>query len=368
MPGVATTLPGVEHELATVLMGRPVRPAGPDLFVEGALRHQLAPLLMRAGAGAMLPPDAAERLRVETRQQVVLAALRDRELARVLDALDRAGVRALVMKGAHLAHACYPCSYLRVRADADLVVRHDDREVALAALRALGYRHRQALQTRSDVLGQMLFDRDDLPGAAIDLHWRLSAPRRAAALFDVDELLGRAVAIPGLGPHARGPALPDALAIACVHHVAHHPGDDLLLWMYDVHLILQALDDLEADLFVHRAADRGMAGICRRVIDGAAARFPSRRALEISEKLEAAGAAAEPAAALMDTRTAFAAALDDVSVERRWAGRMRLVAGHLFPPSAYMRGTWAPGSRAPLPVLYLRRLWRGAPQWFRLRT
>jgi hypothetical protein len=367
MPGLTFTASPVEHELTAALAGRPVRPAAADAFVDAALHHQVGPLLVRAGADRPLPPGAAGRLRDETRQQAVLAALRDRELARVLDSLHRSGIRALVVKGAHLAHSYYPCSYLRVRADADLLLDEQDVDRAQRVLEAVGYRRRRALQTREAVLGQMLLDRDDLPGAALDVHWRLAASRVAAALFDVEALNARAVPIPTLGPHARGPSPADALAIACVHQVAHHPGDACLLWMYDVHLLLEAFDDLEADLFVHRAAERGMARICRHVIERAATRFPSRRAAEVSEKLQAA-AAAEPSAALLHGRAPLAGLLEDLSTERRWSERLRLVTGHLFPPPAFMRGTWARGSRAPLPVLYVRRLWSGLPRWCRVRT
>jgi hypothetical protein len=366
VPSLTTAVTDVERALAAALLGQPAPPVSPQAFVEGALHHQLAPLLVRAGL-VQLPEHATEPLRRTTREHAVIAALRDRELARVIDRLHHDGVRCLVVKGAHVAHACYPCSYLRVRADADLVIRPADRDAAIATLRALGYRRQQAVQTGADVLGQILFAHDDHPGSAIDLHWRLSAPRAAAALFDTDALVERAVPIPALGPHARGPSIGDALAIACVHQVAHHRGDDRLLWMYDVHLLLQALDDLDADLFVHRAAERGMAQICRRVIDGAAARFPSGRAVEISEKLQAA-AAVEPAAVLLEARAPIAGLIDDVVAERRWRERIRLVAGHLFPPPAYMRETWAPGSRIPLPVLYASRLLRAAPRWLRVRT
>jgi hypothetical protein len=362
VPRVTIAVSEVERALAAALLGQPAPPVAPAALGEAALHHQLAPLLVRAGLGPHFPEDAAERLRSTAREHAVLAIVRDRELARVIGGLHASRVRCLVIKGAHLAHVCYPCSYLRIRADADLVVRPDDREAAIETLRTLGYRRRQDLQTGSDVLGQMLFAHDHHPGSDVDLHWRLSAPRRAAALFDTDALLARAVPLPALGPHARGPSLADALAIACVHQVAHHRGDDRLLWMYDVHLLLQALDDLDADLFVHRAAERGMAQICRRVIDGAAARLPSLRAAEVSEKLQAA-AAVEPAAVLLDARAPIASMIDDLSAERGWRARMRLLAGHLFPPPAYMRATWAPDSRAPLPVLYARRLLQGVPRW-----
>jgi hypothetical protein len=47
-----------------------------------------------------------------------------------------------------------------------------------------------------------------------------------------------------------------------------------------------------------------------------------------------------------------------------WSKRIRLVREHLFPSPRYMREVYAPASRAPLPVLYTRRVLRGARRWF----
>lgn len=355
-----------EQEIAAVLVGRLVQPGRPDTFAYMAARHHVAPLLVRAGASALLPPDLAERLVAETRRQVVLAAVRDRELARVLRVLHEHGVETLLLKGAHLAHTHYPCSYLRVRSDTDLLIRPASVRRAAAALGQIGYQ-RQSVQTGAVVLGQMMFDRTDMPGAALDVHWQAAAPRVAARLIAFDDLLGRAVRVPALGPHALAPCGSDALAIACLHQVAHHQGHDVLLWMYDVHLLLQSLDDLEIDQFVHRAAERGMARICQAVIANAAARFPSQRAADVVEKLGAA-ADVEPAAALIDPRSPLDDLRLNLAVPAPWMARLRLVAGHLFPPAAYMRATYAPGSRAPLPVLYVTRIVRGAPRWLRRAT
>lgn len=353
------------QEIAAALMGQRVAPTRPEAFARMAVRHHLAPLLVRAGASSFLPPDVAERLVSATRPHVVLAPVRDRELARVLGGLHGEGIRTLLMKGAHLAHSCYPSAYLRVRTDADLLIRSADVPCTVATLARLGYR-RQATQTGGLVLGQMLFDRDDMPGAALDVHWRAASPRLAARLLDLDDLFLRAVPVPALGPHAYGPCGTDALAIACVHQVAHHLGQDRLLWMYDVHLLVESLEDIDADHFVHRSAERKMTRICQAVIGTAAGRFPSPRAAELVRRLGAAGGP-EPSAALIEARSPLAAAFQDLRVQPRWSDRLHLAAGHLFPPAAYMRTAYAAGSRAPLLLLYLDRILRGIPRWVRGR-
>ena len=47
-----------------------------------------------------------------------------------------------------------------------------------------------------------------------------------------------------------------------------------------------------------------------------------------------------------------------------WTTRLQLVRERLFPPAAYMRArSGTDSARTPLPILYLRRLWRGVPRW-----
>jgi hypothetical protein len=44
---------------------------------------------------------------------------------------------------------------------------------------------------------------------------------------------------------------------------------------------------------------------------------------------------------------------------------MTLLKEHLIPNSAYVRETYAQGSSAPIPWLYVRRVLTGASKWFR---
>ena len=55
-------------------------------------------------------------------------ALIDDELRRVHGALAAAGLRVVVVKGAHLAHAVYERPHLRVRSDSDLLIDVRDRD------------------------------------------------------------------------------------------------------------------------------------------------------------------------------------------------------------------------------------------------
>ena len=62
-------------------------------------------------------------------------------------------------------------------------------------------------------------------------------------------------------------------------------------------------------------------------------------------------------------RAQLATLASDLRALPSWRDRGVLIYEHLFPPRSYMRGVYAPASRAPLPVLYLRRVVRGAWRW-----
>lgn len=306
----------------------------------------------------MLPQSDGALLREEARSQIAIAAVRQRELPVVLEALHREGVDVVLIKGAHLAGSVYAEPCLRPRADTDLLIRAWERDRAVAALAGIGY-SRQPIQTGETVLGQILFDREGTVGGALDVHVRIARPHLAAALFDVDELLSRAVALPRMGSRARGLSLPDALALACVHRVAHHATHDLLLWTYDVHLLIRAFSPEDLEAFTALAIGRRMTALCRFAIARSARAFPDPSAAEILRRLGAADPA-EPSAALLGRR----GGLDDLRMDLRaipgWRARTALIAGHLLPPAAYMRTKYPRSSRAALPWLYVRRVLEGA--------
>lgn len=345
-----------EREIAAVLRGVRVTPSDPAAFAYSAVRHAVAPLLVKCGVADRLPSHEGARLADETRRQAATIEFRDRAARVVIEALHGAGIEALAIKGVYLGNTLYRESFLRAREDTDLLIRITDRGPALRVLRDLGY-ERQPEQTGDTVLGQILFDRPHGPGVPLDIHWRLARPHAAAVLFDVDAMMVRSIAIPRLGPHARGPAVADALALACVHRAAHHPAHDLLLWTYDVHLLVAALADSEAETFARMAAERGMALLCGSMIQEAYDAFHHPRAADLARRLSAEGAA-EPSAVLIHPRRWWTTLHMDLRAVPRWSDRVRLLAGHAFPPAAYMRSAYAPDSRAPLGWLYARRFMR----------
>ncbi len=133
------------------------------------------------------------------------------EASRVLAALDRHHIGAIVLKGAALARTVYPAPEQRVSADLDLLVPEDAVEDAYAALARLGYRFADTgrhLSFYEDhhfhyVLGHP-------SGSVVEVHWDLSRPGDYAR-FDLAGFRDRSRSIELDGIPIRVPSHADQL-------------------------------------------------------------------------------------------------------------------------------------------------------------
>jgi hypothetical protein len=269
----------------------------------------------------MLETCVAPADHVRVRQAAIWAS-RHRVLARVCAAAAESRIDLLVFKGAHLAYQLYPDPVDRPCADVDLFVRPAHRPRLLEMLQGLGFR--QCASNIGDLaLGQATYELPRVPGSVLDVHSRLVTPFGIARRFAFEDLWARSTPFAAF-PGARVPSLLDALQIALVHRHVHHPGEHADEWIRDEYLLLEALsaDDLrrfgawiaDGTIPVGSSGIEARAGLTRHLRD---ARY-------VPPRLAA-----------------------------------RVVAAHLFPPAAYMRETYAPASRLPLPLLYGLRILRG---------
>jgi hypothetical protein len=324
--------------------------------VETAIREGVAPLLAASPAAASLETVARDRLAAHAHGAAIQAAALDDELRRLLPALVGGAHPVVVIKGAHLAHAVYPSPHLRPRSDTDLLIAAVDRDAVTAALERTGYLP-AALVNGRILLGQFLYRRTLGPGMVhdVDVHWRAAAPLVFSDAVDSAAVYRDGMALPAFGPSARGPSLPDALALACVHVVAHHWPDGSLRWWHDLFLLASRLDDDGRRRFAAAATRGRYCTVAIAAIARARSVFPSPALDAALDRLCAAGAVGEPSAAL--TRP-HRRGIDDFLLDLRVAGWRRgatLVREHLLPPTTYMRLAFA---GRPLPMAYVERLVR----------
>lgn len=351
--------------LAAALRGEPpaTDTAVSDHLVDVAEAHGVEALLARAPAASSASPTVASRLKAILAGYDVLSVVRDRELARVLAHLASGGVSPIVIKGAHLAHTIYASPALRPREDTDLVIAEDERDATASLLERAGYRRRVHVRGAL-ILGQCHFQRPDDLGIvhALDVHWRLAAPLVFRRVLPVAALRMSRVPIPALGAHAWGPSRPHALLIACVHLVAHHRDDPVLVWLYDIARLAETFDDRDAATFLETAAAARISAVCASALDRARRYFDGSALASLAMRVHAQSTArAEPSARLLTVARPIDEVWLDLSTAEGWRERTTLLREHLWPDAEYMRATSA--GTGWLPLAYARRALSGARKW-----
>ncbi|MCP5153514.1 MAG: nucleotidyltransferase family protein [Ectothiorhodospiraceae bacterium] len=349
--------------LGPALIGAPCSPPAPEALgqVAAAARAHDMDLALHAalGPGPWWPPAVGRDLAARARAAAAASEWRDDAARRAIDTLAAAGIDCLVLKGGALAHQLYPEPWTRVRHDTDLLVRPQDAQSARRALAAAGFAPAAGI-TGELVSHQTLCLHRDRRGMrhAIDLHWRISNRARYAGVADLDGLLAAAVPVPALGPHARAPGLADALVLACVHRLGHHPGEPSLGWLLDVHLLAHRLGPLgiASALVTAAAADVEapcLAGLeaARRALGTPLEHLPDRpwpvaRATAALDRLDRGGSQIETV-------------LDDLRALPGWRDRLRLLREHLAPSAGYLRASMPAHAHRSVLALALRRVARG---------
>lgn len=208
-------------------------PAGLEAtaLVEMAAEHGLTPALHLAwrDVATAIPPDVAERLRVEHRQNLARAIRLKAQLGSIAAALAGREIEVMALKGAaHLAAETLPDPGARMMADIDLLVLPAQVEDAARALGDAGYCRRPlpwGLEHHD-----IVFER---PGGAavVELHRAIGTSPLARALPEGDLFeRGRRVLVAG------SPILVPSLEDGFVHHVLHAEVQDRNLDFFGVPL------------------------------------------------------------------------------------------------------------------------------------
>jgi hypothetical protein len=122
---------------------RELAAAGADLAVlpYRAEDHGLTPLVRRhlRAAGVDLPELASQQLTAMTVRHRDAGLVQTAALFDIVDVLQDASIRHVVLKGAVLAHDVYPQPEFRPRRDIDILVDAKEGAATVAALRAIGF-------------------------------------------------------------------------------------------------------------------------------------------------------------------------------------------------------------------------------------
>jgi hypothetical protein len=314
---------------------------------------------------ASWPQPVRQALEDETRAAVARELLVQRELVRVLAALDGRGIHPLLFKGSALAYTSYPHPSLRSRSDTDLLIRECERDAVREALQPLGYT--PSLLCDGELLfRQFEMARDDDYGVshALDVHWAVSTQAAFAGVLTYREMWPRALPAPALGEHARVPAAVHSLLLALIHPAMHHQNERRLLWDYDVRLLVDAMDGAGFEELVRGAIQARVAAVCAYGLRVARDRLGAPVPPDVLDQLAAAPVQDQPTAEYLQARRSWAReTAATLRALRGWRERLRLLREVTLPSPGYMLRAYGVGDttlgRTLLPALYLHRGVRG---------
>lgn len=365
----------MDTDLAIVhaLNGTAPTPTAASAHVERARLHGVSALLALAleerGVDLATAPELEEALAAhELYERLHLARLRE-----VLDALDDAGIRHVLLKGTPVAHQYYPRPAARSRGDTDVLVEPAAFEQVAALFGRLGYERALDAGGRRRRT-QASFEATDAVGClhVFDVHAAISDRQVFARAFCWGELNANARSVPTIHHSARSLTPGYQLLHACLHRAAHmhapyrvdhqeHHGDRLV-WLYDVALIARTLEDDAWRALAELAREKALAEVLLAGLEAARKLFPFDIPAATTAALTA--VRGEPSARLLRI-AGTSALLEDVRAVEGWRPRLALVVEIAFPPAAYMQQRYGNRSDLLLPWLYLRRAVRGALKQFR---
>jgi hypothetical protein len=331
-----------------------------------ARRHRVHLLLARGLSTDERRTAVGQALVRELTMASALHAWHDASTRELLEALAASEIAVLILKGTGLAHSLYPEPHLRPCLDVDLLVRPDALEAAERVLAAQGWSHPPERDAElSEPQRHYAKNARGTLAYHVDLHWKIANPRIFADATSFEALDAGAVPVPPLGAGARTLRHIDALLVACVHRVAHH-GDALhLLWLWDIHLLMERLSEDDRDQFIALAGRTRMRAVCARGLRIASLLFHTKNADETARRLEssAVGERPEPSSAFLGGTSTLFVAVSNMS-GLPWRDRVRLASEHLFPSVEYMMARYPHWPKSLLPLAYIGRIAHGAPRWF----
>ena len=286
---------------------------------------------------------------------------RSAEVARIQQVLDAAGIPALWLKGAALAHWLYPQPFLRDVADVDLLVRDHATALRVAALLLPHGYTLPNPHIAGDLVVHELLAWSERARLELDLHWDLSNGALFANRLPWNELWADGFALPAVAPGARGLGPVHALLHACMHRAANAVvgQQDRLRWLYDIHLLAAIFGPAEWERVVAVAARTALADVVHAGLSAAQIAFATPLPAEAMAILDA-----RARTETLVTNRLCSWTYTHLATLRVLPPKQRLpwLRQLLFPDLAHLRVRYGADGAGRIRIL-ARRLWDGIARW-----
>lgn len=280
--------------------------------------------------------------------------LRTHYLRQLLNALAAKDIPCITTKGEALAVSVYKQPGTRPRSDSDLFIRMGDIAGVRQTVLDLGYRVASTVYKSHQFT--VVRPGDESYSIRFDIHWRILNSPRFARVLSFEEAFEGSREAPGMSP-MRILNDSNALMLACMHRFGSERHDrDRLIWIYDVHELIMAMDSREFFRFAGRAVERSVQDVCLDAILKSEACFHTVVPAQVIAQLQTPGS--KPSNSRRFTQSHLGLLLVDWKELPNCEARAELLRELFIPPGAYLLHKYRKNNRLWLPVLYLRQ-WLG---------
>ncbi|MFT6006701.1 MAG: hypothetical protein ACI9SX_001676 [Pseudoalteromonas tetraodonis] len=326
-------------------------------FVRQLDYHGITMLVEQAGN---LPKGVLQHLGPRKALMVANEALKSQALIELCDAFASAGLqRNIIFKGGALAYSIYSKPWLRPRSDTDCLIDQSEHPQFAEVLFDLGYHKLFSIEGQyascqhtysKQLAGQSVMN--------IDLHWRINNRHALAKAYSVDNLIETSSTLSALSDSIKIPHPSDSLLIASLHRLGHHPNEERLTWLNDIHLLANALsegDDWQQ--LCTKAREKRLAGITLDSLNFSQRLFATVVSKETWAELRAAAANKEPSQLFFNRELPeWRYFLSDIAALEGWGNKLWLIYENVFPSPDYVRQQM--GTKSAL-LAYFKRAMRG---------
>lgn len=332
----------------------PETPAFTPDILERLNYHGITALAENAGhlsreLNALIAPNKA--------LMVANDALKRAELIGLFEAFKSAGLSNCVLfKGGALAYSVYPEPWFRPRSDSDFLIDRQEYAAFSNLLESLGYKKLFSIEGKY-ISYQSTFSKT-LVGKCvmnIDLHWRINNRQCLAKTFTVQNLIADGTTLDSPLQNIKSPCPVDSLLIASLHRLGHHPTQERLIWLYDIHLLAGKLRIIDWNTLCNKAKNKQICAITLDALLTCEHLFSTDIPLNVKQTL---GIAQREPSKLFLRRDLpeWRYFLGDLKSLQGWVAKFGFVKENLLPSPNYVRQQMQTRSAV---VGYIKRLVRG---------
>lgn len=336
-----------------------------DETLAEATREGLTPWLYRSLRKALpngeLPRGLAEWLERQffgvAARNMMLAG----ELAGILRAFEKRGVRCAPLRGLALAERLYGDSAVRPMGDIDLLIRKDDLSQVAAVLHDLGYRdvdRRPGFARAFSYTLELYTDRHG--GLVVEPHWTIAYPPFTDQV-DMERVWARCGRgrVAGVETWLLGR---EALLLHLCLHIAHKDGAAPLLWLHELDRLLRREGtDIDWTEFLTLAGRGTLGALTAGVLREVQALFATPIPEEVLARLTQPSRSLDGRVLRLLSRSCTADGKESLAVFLTLEGfyaKLRYALALLFPSSEFMILHYGLHRRGQLGLAYARRVCR----------